>query len=637
LKAIQTLAWKAVFQLPDSGLALAGKQLELAERAGIDVSMYDAHTTMAVAHAMTGSYDQAIEHLEECLTIARRIGERYREANTFNNMSNVYRNVGDLPMALRLLHQSLVIDEELGNQAGLAGTYNNIGNIQKEQGEEEEALASYQRSAALYGTINDDRGKAQTLMNMGAIHLNMGQLDLAVRELSESLELLRRMGRKLDMGITHNTLGRAYSIQGKGDMAHRHLDSARTIFHDLGARRQMARMHYYTGEQYLAEKRYNAAAAACAEGLEVARATGLLLQEKECLDCLVKAHSERGDHRSAFLALQEHAQVNDSLARLNNSKELTRLEVTRQFQERLFADSLRTVKERFDREQEYQARLSHERDRRNLFIYSSVGILLLAGGLWGRLRQMRRSRAAIRHERDRSELLLLNILPAAVAEELKDHGQAEARLIDQVTVLFTDFKGFTQLTETLTPKELVRDIHECFSGFDRICEKYGVEKIKTIGDAYMAAGGLPTPNSTHAMDVVLAALEMRDLIEEGKARRIAEGRPYFEVRIGMHTGPVVAGIVGLKKFQYDIWGDTVNTAARMESSGEVGKVNVSESTYQLVSTQLAVRSSQLPGSRTTDNGQLTTASFTFTPRGKVLAKGKGELEMFFVRRSSEGA
>ncbi|MEO8067412.1 MAG: adenylate/guanylate cyclase domain-containing protein, partial [Flavobacteriales bacterium] len=162
------------------------------------------------------------------------------------------------------------------------------------------------------------------------------------------------------------------------------------------------------------------------------------------------------------------------------------------------------------------------------------------------------------------------------------------------------------------------------SAFDHITEKYGIEKIKTIGDAYMAAGGLPTPNTTHATDVIKAALEMRDFIAEGKARKIAEGLPYFEIRIGVHTGPVVAGIVGVKKFQYDIWGDTVNTASRMESSGEVGHVNISEATYALV------RDVVVHGPTTTNEPPTMNPAFTFTPRGKVQAKGKGEMEMYFV-------
>jgi guanylate cyclase len=207
----------------------------------------------------------------------------------------------------------------------------------------------------------------------------------------------------------------------------------------------------------------------------------------------------------------------------------------------------------------------------------------------------------------RSESLLLNILPKEIAEELKSKGKAEAKHFDEVTVMFTDFKNFTQIAEKLTPVELVNEIDTIFKAFDNIISEHNIEKIKTIGDSYMCVGGLPVPNSTHASDVVTAALKIRQYIDQQIQKRKAEGKDPFEIRIGVHTGPVVAGIVGKTKFAYDIWGDTVNLASRMESSGEPGKLNISGTTYEKVKDR-----------------------FHCTHRGKIKAKNKGEVDMYFV-------
>lgn len=218
----------------------------------------------------------------------------------------------------------------------------------------------------------------------------------------------------------------------------------------------------------------------------------------------------------------------------------------------------------------------------------------------------------IAKEKSRSDGLLLNILPAETAEELKSKGSAEAKQFDEVTVMFTDFKNFTLASEKLSAAELVREIHHCYSEFDKIISKYNLEKIKTIGDSYMCAGGLPVPNKTNAEDTVKAALEICEFMKLEKQNHEAEGKPFFEIRIGCHTGPVVAGIVGIKKFAYDIWGDTVNIASRMESSGEAGKVNISGATYELMKDK-----------------------FHCTYRGEIEAKNKGILKMYFVGRSHD--
>lgn len=208
-------------------------------------------------------------------------------------------------------------------------------------------------------------------------------------------------------------------------------------------------------------------------------------------------------------------------------------------------------------------------------------------------------------EKKKSDDLLYNILPYETAQEIKLNGKAEPRFYPSASVLFTDFQGFTNISANLSPSELVIELNECFKAFDEIVEKYGVEKIKTIGDAYMAVGGVPVPSSIHTENVIKAAIDIREFIANRKASNQGIG---FELRIGVHTGPVVSGIVGTKKFQYDIWGDTVNIAARMESNSEPGKINISESTYQIIKDQ-----------------------FECEYRGEMDVKGKGNMRMYFVK------
>jgi len=254
-----------------------------------------------------------------------------------------------------------------------------------------------------------------------------------------------------------------------------------------------------------------------------------------------------------------------------------------------------------------------ESNRKLNYAIIAVLLLLAAGSTYSfvRARQntqvLKAKNETIREEQERSEALLLNILPTLVADELKKQGKTKARYFEDVSVLFADFVGFSQIAEQLTPQQLVTELDTCFQKFDEIIAKYGLEKIKTIGDAYMCAGGLPDGGGSMLRDMVSAAKEMQAWLLEWNAGREKAGLPRFDARIGIHRGPVVAGVVGSKKFAFDIWGDTVNIAARVEQAGEGGRINISGEVYNVIKNFV-----------------------TCQYRGKIAAKNKGEIDMYYV-------
>lgn len=392
-----------------------------------------------------------------------------------------------------------------------------------------------------------------------------------------------------------NYLGKVYTRQLNFNGAIQAHEQALNVARKLEAPYDMAQSLIGMAETHATQGDAQASITDFKSALSIAEPLKFTAEMKSIYEGLKDAYAKRNDFKNAFKYQELLLNIKDTIYNINTDKKLGMLQFSFDLEKKESKIKLLTK----DTELK-QKEISRQKIVRNSFIGGFIVVLLFAAVF---LKQRNR----IGKEKKRSEALLLNILPEEVAEELKEKGEAEARLMQDVTVLFTDFKGFTAMSEKVSPKQLVKDIHECFSAFDKIKEKYGIEKIKTIGDAYMAAGGVPVEQPGIASSVVKAAFEMRDFIEEGKARKIANNLPFFEIRIGIHTGPVVAGIVGIKKIQYDIWGDTVNTASRMESSGEPGKVNVSSTTFELIKDH-----------------------FSCEHRGRITAKGKGEIDMYFV-------
>jgi class 3 adenylate cyclase len=314
---------------------------------------------------------------------------------------------------------------------------------------------------------------------------------------------------------------------------------------------------------------------------------------------LEKLYEKMGDYKNAYAYAVIDRNLTDSINVLTRKDEVIQLQISREATQKEHQAEME--------KQRNERTIKQRRMERNMMAGGVLTLFIVSLLIYRNFKNQKRLNRLLDIAKKKSDELLLNILPLETAEELKVSGSAKAKRFEEVTVMFTDFKDFTQVSEAMSAENLVEVIHYYFSEFDRIIQLRHLEKIKIIGDSYMCVGGLPVSNETHASDVVNAALDLQAFMMAEKRSRMARGEAFFELRIGIHTGPVVAGIVGTRKFAYDIWGDTVNTASRMENAGEINRVNISGQTYERIKNR-----------------------FICTYRGKVQAKHKGEIDMYFV-------
>jgi adenylate cyclase len=497
-----------------------------------------------------------------------------------NNSSGINRNLinfgrwydehKNYPKALEYFFKLLEYHEKNGNKKGVAVALGNIQGVYENLSDFPKALDYSFKSLEMFRELKDDFNTALMIVIIGSIYHSQKEYSKSLEYFYEGLALDRQMDYKEEMADNYGKLGSVY----KSFALDKNVDSHAKLNNlNKAMALQTAKQYYDTS---------------IALNSAIGNLNSLISTYAE----LSETQMILGDNKAALESYKKHILFKDSV--YSNEKSNNIIQLQMQFD--------------FDKKETLAKAEQEKKDIRQRTIRNSIGGVL-AGSL-AFLIVVYRQRNKIAKARKRSDELLLNILPGEVAEELKEKGRADAKQFDEVTVMFTDFKNFTLISEKLTPTELVNEIHTCFKAFDQIIGKYGIEKIKTIGDSYMCAGGLPVVNKTHADDVVKAALDIQQFMQARLQQRESEGKEPFEIRIGIHTGPVVAGIVGVRKFAYDIWGDTVNTASRMESSGEAGKVNISGSTYELVKDK-----------------------FKCEYRGKIQAKNKGEIDMYFVEDS----
>lgn len=572
----------------DSALIRHNEALKLATKYGDKKDMALLLIYIGQDYLDQNMFKEGLKYFEKALKIAQSINDKRKIFNLYNIYAYVYDLQGNLPMWIHHQYKQLEIAEQLGNEIDKAIILFNIADYRESIGED--SIAETLRNIALLiiEKSNNIDAKLTMYFYYSLKYLKEKNLSGAIKNLKSILE--SGTTDKATLGRAHYIMAQTFEAVKNDTQALKNYFIAYENYKETSSP-QVASLFLEIGSCYTRMHKYKKAKEYFDKADSLTNVLKLNLLRTDYFGRIEQLDSALGNWKSAYLNFKTYIHNQAIINSEENKNKANRIGMQYDYDKKEAAAKA-----------EQEKKDIKQRNFRNSIIVGLVGVLIF---LFVVLRQ----RNKISKARKRSDELLLNILPEEVAEELKEKGSAEAKYFNEVTVMFTDFKGFTQISEKLTPSELVEVIDTCFKAFDNIIGKHKIEKIKTIGDAYMCAGGLPLSNSTHAENVVSAALEIQKFMNEHLNQRQNEGKEGFEIRIGIHTGPVVAGIVGIKKFAYDIWGDTVNIASRMESSGETGKVNISGRTYDLVKDK-----------------------FKCQYRGKIQAKNKGEIDMYFVEQ-----
>lgn len=582
-------------------LKYAKKANELASELNYIKGKAYALKWIGIGEYYQGNFLEVFQNLTESLKNFEIIKDSTGIANLLNNLGTAYLAQGSNVKAIDYYLRSLRISEKLNNPIRIATALVNIAQVYSDNIQDYDKTMDYYNQASPYlsklDSVNDAGIFKSVLLGTGQLYFRKGDYENALKKFEEALP------------ITENTfyysenltlLGQTYSKLGKIEKAIDFIDKAHAIAIENEQQLAIVKALIEKGDIY---KNNNSKKAIkfYLEAELLAKEMQLSYELADIYDGISRSYINLGDYKNGYAYQTKFLIQKDSLFNLETNDKMRGLQFDFDLQKK--EDQIQLL------EKESEIQVLKEKKQKNIIYASIIAlilIILLAISFYRRYKFTKETNLIIEAEKNRSENLLLNILPKETAKELKENGKVQAKKFDSVTVLFTDFKGFTSFSAHLSPENLVKSVDYYFSNFDKIIEKYGLEKIKTIGDAYMCAGGLPFPSKNHANKMVLAAFEIAQFIEDSK-KRVDKNLVNFDIRIGINTGPVVAGVVGIKKFAYDIWGDTVNVASRMESNSEPGKINVSENTYELIKD-----------------------SFNCVYRGEIAVKNKGMMKMYFV-------
>jgi len=527
----------------------------------------NAHARLGNANLFLGKYDDALEHYKIAIEIRTETCDELGAAELLNNSGTIYGLQGSHTLALKSHLKALKTFEAAGNSIRIANSSSNIGLIYKDQQNYEEALVMFRSALTIYERENNLKELSKTLNNIGNVLQEQKNFTAAIEAHTRSLHYRMEINDSANIAISCVNLGNVYKDLEEYETALSYYDRARALYTQLPDKRDLLSLDLDLGELYLKKGQLDLAHKYLEDGLKLAEESRLKSPLRKAYEIYARLLAVEKNYEEAYKFHVRFTQLDKELSNAETSRQMAQITVRHELEQKERASEIERIKNE----------------------------------------ELKKAYASLEDEKRRSEALLNNILPEEVSEELKQSGKTKARSFAMATVMFADIQNFTKISEQLTAEELVSGIDEYFEAFDKIVEHHGIEKIKTIGDAYLCVGGVPVTSADHAERVIAAAKEFLQAAKVLKVKRANEKKWTFDFRIGIHSGPVVAGVVGIKKFAYDIWGDTVNTASRMQQNGAPNHINISENTYQLVKKNV-----------------------NCTYRGEIAAKNKGNLKMYFV-------
>lgn len=544
--------------------SLARLAKKKAESAGYTKGIADAYRIIGNNYSAQNKLPAAVDFYNKALELYQKEGDTKGISMIYNNLGIANFKMFKYTEAINFYFKSLKLKEEAKDKKGTLSTLINIGAIYQRQANYDEAIRFYQRAAATAEKLNDTTSLAASLQNMGETLIEQKKYRQALKALSKAADIFIKSKNYIDLVSTYINMGIVYRSLGKLGDELKMYEAGKAIAEKQKLQQELGVCLQNTGEALLKARKYGPALEHLQKAVTLLEKTGSHPSRTMAYKLLAKLYRMRKDYKRSLLNQEKYA---TEIFDIYN-------------------------KDRGHQINEIHMRYEVEKREKEAEIFRLKNV------------ELKNALKSLDAEKKRSDSLLKNILPAEVAEDLKTKGRSDVRYFENVTVMFIDIKNFTQHTEKTEPAKLVEKLGLYFTAFEKIIAAYKIEKIKTIGDAFLCACGLPVPDKKHAEKMVKAASEII-AFADGQKQQL--GSNVFEVRIGIHSGPVIAGIIGTQKFAYDIWGDTVNTAARMEQSGEAGKINISHSTYNLVKKKVSC-----------------------LYRGKLPAKNKGEIDMYFV-------